>query len=598
MKLKLLVLLFTSVIFFTSTPPVQAISKFSTSIQSTYQININGTTHVRFLINQKNNLSSVYATEYSFAVNHTQVENIRVYDQGTPIQPEITKSQNQTLISFAFINRVAGVGKNHLFIIEYDTQDIAYKYGYTWQINIPRMDPNENLIGQTIQVIIPEELGSVAYIDPQPANKINNSYYFTDKELGNKSISAIIGKEQYYQAVIQYHLENTSSKAEQQSITIPPETSYQEIYIKDIQPAPKKYTTDTDGNILAIYEINPKTNVDVKLEQYFKLSLTPKSTELINTQNYLKSNQIIDYDNSIFNIPEINNLKTSKNIYDYVVDKLNYDYQKTLNSNPVMPASESFTNPDNAICTDFTNLFITLSRKNNIPAREIQGYAFSENQNLMPLSLKQDILHSWPEFYDQNKKTWIQVDPTWAKTTHGANYYDKLDFGHLAFVIHGENPLSPATPGTYKLQKQTKDIQVTPISAIEFPKPDVTIKNLNQKKDLLNLEIQNLTGVSFEGEVSIKNQQYLNDYNQKIKILPFNEITLSQTVQNQPLILPTATKVIINLNHHELEYEIKIKPKIPTFALLTGTILLLGTASFYAWYIRLRRHKSTPPLYR
>ena len=127
-----------------------------------------------------------------------------------------------------------------------------------------------------------------------------------------------------------------------------------------------------------------------------------------------------------------------------------------------MGAVAALQNPDQAICMEFTDLFIALSRAAGIPAREIDGYAYTENPQLQPLGLVADVLHAWPEYYDKDKGVWIPIDPTWASTSGGIDYFNKLDLRHFTFVIHGESSVTPYPPGSYKLgPNPQKDVYVS-----------------------------------------------------------------------------------------------------------------------------------------
>ncbi len=63
------------------------------------------------------------------------------------------------------------------------------------------------------------------------------------------------------------------------------------------------------------------------------------------------------------------------------------------------------------------------------------------------MSLVKDVLHAWPEYYDESKKTWIMIDPTWGNTTHGMDYFSSLDFEHITFVIKGLSSTYPVPAG-------------------------------------------------------------------------------------------------------------------------------------------------------
>jgi hypothetical protein len=84
-------------------------------------------------------------------------------------------------------------------------------------------------------------------------------------------------------------------------------------------------------------------------------------------------------------------------------------------------------------------------------AREINGFAYTQNPKEKPLSLVKDVLHSWPEYYDYDLETWVMIDPTWGSTTGGVDFFTKLDLRHFTFVNHGQSPYQPYPPGSYKL---------------------------------------------------------------------------------------------------------------------------------------------------
>jgi len=112
---------------------------------------------------------------------------------------------------------------------------------------------------------------------------------------------------------------------------------------------------------------------------------------------------------------------------------------------------------------EFTDLFIALCRAAGIPARGLNGFAYTADEKRRPLGLGnwgKDVLHAWAEYYDQ-KKGWTPVDPTWEDTTNGVDFFNKLDLSHFVFVIHGSSSEQPFPPGSYKLDStQGPDVKV------------------------------------------------------------------------------------------------------------------------------------------
>jgi transglutaminase-like putative cysteine protease len=595
-----LIILLIGLFSFIYPPEAQAVAKFDTTYQTSYRVEPTGNTHVNFIIRQKNNLSVVYATDYGLSINETKVNNIKVNDEGILIKPDVVKTLNQTSISFPFANKIVGKDKVHTFTIDYDTSDITTKFGNTWQINIPRLEMDENVTDQTVILTVPPNFPSPAYIDPKPDAVNGNVYYFSGKKTANKPISAIFGKTQFYKGKLTYHLSNDERNKVRTEIALPPDTAYQTVYFENLNPKPENVTKDTDGNILAHYLLDPKEKVKIDLDFYVKLNFAPKPTTPFPPEKYLASNTVWNYDNGAFTGPGLKNLSSAKSIYDFVVDKLKYDYEKINRPNQQRtPAAESLLNSQSAICTDFTNIFVALSRKAGIPARELEGYAISENPNLKPLSLTQDVLHAWPEYFDKEKNTWIQVDPTWSNTTRGIDYFNKLDFNHIVFVIHGENPDYPVPGGGYKDgDNKTKDVSIEPIEEISFPEPNITLQITKQEKGQLIFQISNSSGVSTNGNVVVEESDYIQKSEQNINVAPFSQESFTVTLKKQPFISEDNVKVIIYVNGQRYEQSVSIGSTPSKIILLTAVGGLLGITAIITWYLYLRRRKQKTALYR
>src|SRR3990167_9372248 len=169
---------------------VFALATFATDYVITYDINEQGLTNVTFNIAQKNNLSTVYATSFSLSLSQTNLKNIVVRDAAGSINPQISQTENVTNINFDFINKVVGKDKINQFSIQYDSADIANKQGSVWEINIPKLETNENTNNQQIILRVPSVFGQPAYIDPKPAKTEGSTFYFNSASLANKSIYA------------------------------------------------------------------------------------------------------------------------------------------------------------------------------------------------------------------------------------------------------------------------------------------------------------------------------------------------------------------------------------------------------------------------
>jgi hypothetical protein len=207
-------------------------------------------------------------------------------------------------------------------------------------------------------------------------------------------------------------------------------------------------------------------------------------------------------------------LKTPENIYNFVVNTLSYNQDKATPNSQRMGAIMALENKDDVICTEFTDLFIAISRAAGIPAREINGYAYTENPNVKPISLVADILHSWPEYFDYDRKVWIPVDPTWGSTS-GINYFDNLDLRHITFVIHGEHFNKPYPPGSYKLgDNPQKDVHVSFAQNNNEYFQDIEININSERSFIFNISID--TSIKNVGNIAAYNLSPMIFFNEKL----------------------------------------------------------------------------------
>jgi hypothetical protein len=155
----------------------------------------------------------------------------------------------------------------------------------------------------------------------------------------------------------------------------------------------------------------------------------------------------------------------------------------------------------------YTDLFIAMSRAAGIPARELNGYAYTADNVLRPISIEfrgTDVLHSWPEFYDPYFG-WVAIDPTWGSTTNGLDYFSKLDTNHFVFAIKGLSSESPLPAGAYKLEGTTDgDVQVgfADPAALGGVTPQGGVTPL---KATFEIGSTNIAGLPLSGKIRVKN---------------------------------------------------------------------------------------------
>ena len=516
---------------------------FQISIKSTYTISENGNTHVTYQTQVKNKTQYYYMPSYSLETGIKNIKNIQTGSIYGIVNYKTESSSDTTTINLTFPKNLIGMDKTNIFNISFDSDSVAKKIGNIWEINIPGLVNPEDFYTYDTIVNLPKDFGEPSIVKPQKTIYPNNfQYVFNKNEIGKAGIYMIFGSSQYYKFNILYHISNPNFFPAKTEIALPPDTNYQNILIKSIKPEPYDVYQDIDGNWLASYNLAPAKKQTIELIGIAKVNSGPIKETLTQEQRniYLEPKNFWESsDPQIANIS--NQLQNPEKIYDFVVNKLKYSLEKIGDiNNKRKGAKDSLLNPGSSLCLEFSDLFIALSRASKIPARSVEGYAFTQNSKLKPLSLSADILHAWPEYYDDSKKTWIMIDPTCGNTTDGLDYFNSFDLEHLAFVIKGKDSSYPIPAGGYKDQNSTKDINVSFATNKDFtPHESVLLKD--------DIPVSFTSGLPITFHVSIKNTGNTAISNKKLNVIMGDESENFQVDAIPPF--------------GQKSYEIKFKPR-------------------------------------
>lgn len=544
-----------SLIFFNTAIPVKAVDDFQTRYQSEYRVLENGTTRVTQQVSLTNNLANVYVDKYSFAIGSTRVNNISGYDDLGPLKINVQTLENQTKLNFEFNQQVTGKGNSLDFVFSFDSQDFAVKSGQVWEISLPKLNQTDQFEDYSVVLITPASFDQPALISPQPSSIItgesDNQYLFNKQTVKDMGISATFGEQQIFDFELDYHLKNDRTYPVRTEIALPPDTSYQRIYLNDLSPQPKNIRVDVDGNWLAEYQLKANEALDIKAQGQAKVFLEPQPISAAEQlSNYLSKDQYWPV-----NDPDIKTkaqeLETIENIYQFVTNWLVYDYGRIDSGVERLGADQALANPESALCMEFTDLFVSLARSAGIPARAITGYAYTHNSKLKPLAAETDLLHSWPEYYDQSEKVWRQVDPTWENTTGGVDFFHNFDLNHLTLAIHGQSSTYPLPAGAYKINgREVKDVNINFGQSIT-PK--------TQLASDIKLGIQGLPWQLTSAQLNIANKGNYALYDLTVKPVN-NDLIINQ---NQLAVLPP-------LAEHQLNVQLKSKPGLKSKPVLVA----------------------------
>lgn len=547
--------------FFTIHFPIYAENDFNINQNIQYQIDQEGDAQVIQEIELTNNLSQVYPKEYQAIISSENIENIFSADKLGNIIQNIEKKNGQTIINLKFNDQNVGKNQKTTFKLNYRLPKLANKKGNTWEISLPENINNFSNYTFKTTIFLPNSFGSLSFssISPQTVISLNNQteIYFDSVNNKNQKIYLIFGNYQLFDFKFKYFLENTTSDKQTYTIALPPETDNQKIIYRQIEPNPKNIEIDPDGNYLASYTLTPSQKIDINIDGQAKIIHSNLTNSIINTKEYLKPDTYWETnDPTLTSIAS--SLSTPKDIYQYVINTLNYK-QQNIDSSFRQGAASSITNPNNALCTEFTDLFVTLSRIKGIPAREVQGFAYSDNVKIKPINVNTDVLHAWPQYYDQQKNSWVSIDPTWGKTTNGIDFFTDLDPNHFAFVFHGLSSTSPLPAGAYKNNQNVKTVNV------EFAKNEL-------KQDQIPLKINSVKNKIFQTPlIKVQNPNYQTISQLKLSIKKIGVETIINhlpplssieiPIQSKSLlsyILPINYKIDVILEHNSNTAQVQI----------------------------------------
>lgn len=581
MKRKFVYLFISLFVYLYIPRPADASGEFTADYDVVYEIAPTGTTVVTQRVSLTNKLTNLYARQYSILFDTTGIKNVVAYDDGGSISPTITQKDGKTEILLPFNTQAVGVGKKSGFTLRFENNEIAKKLGNVWEINIPGVAADPDLGQYAVSVAVPSSFGPVAYMSPPPGT----GGKWNKDQMTHGGISIAYGKEQSFALNLSYFLENSELASKKYEIALPPDTAYQTIVIDSIDPQPSAVYRDSDGNWLARYDLSPRQKLSINARLTASLYITPSPLwhdQLPDPSRYLAPTRYWQTaDPAILTLAA--KYRTPRAIYDAVVSILSYDYNR-VNQNPIRRGAKgALEAPNSALCTEFTDLFVALARAAGIPARESVGFAYTTNTKLRPLSLVKDILHAWPQYYDSDKNLWIPVDPTWADTTGGVDYFDKLDFNHITFAIHGIQSDYPYPAGFYREPgKTTRDVAVSfyqgavsresPKLLVSYQFPKTVIAGVLTKG---TVDIHNVSGKSASNiQISVQSSPVdVALYRVEALVPPLSTVTIPLSITIPNYFYRGDGRIVTTLGETVATYLFTIRPTywflFPVFAVMT-----------------------------
>ena len=586
---KLLLTLLLAICYSLFATNVSAASEFATSYDVLYDVDESGITTVTEKITLKNLTSEYYANQFKLTIGATSVFDVKASDPAGSLEVISEQKDTSTTIGVKFNTQVAGIGKTLPWVLVFKSKDFAEKAGKVWEIRAPKISSTSNLENYNLTISVPQSFGDVSGVSPLPKSRSISSgktfMTFDRDQLKSSGVSASFGTNQLFDFDLAYHLQNSNLMPVLTNIALPPDTSFQDVIFQRIEPKPLNVTVDDDGNYLAWYRLYRGQKVDIRVLGSAKLYISSKvknpSLPLDLKKKYTASDKYWEKDNPQItaklseilgeNSPDDTGEKV-RLIFNFVVDSLKYDSERLNGNIERMGAVTALSNPDKAICMEFTDLFIALTRAAGIPARELDGYAHTANTTLRPLSLNKDILHAWPEYWD-DRRGWVMVDPTWQNTTGGVDYFSKLDLNHFVFVVKGFSSSEPIPANDVKVTLSENDFLGKPQLDVEILSPNPVLSGF---PGLLKVRVNNLgNGLYPSAPLSVRAEKLiiLNADGRMSGLVPaYGSASFDFNIRTKSLFDSYNDAVTILIGGQKFTKEVTIKP----FILFQPVPLIIG----------------------
>lgn len=602
---------------------VSAASDFATSYEVNYDIDQAGMADVTEEITLRNLSDRLYASTFSITIGASDVSDVEAHDSQGVLKHSVTHLDKKTQIKVEFSQQVVGRGKEHSWVLNFKSKDFAQKIGNSWQISVPKIASLENLESFDLTLSVPVAFGDPSSIQPEPKKQAENNgklnYFFSKDQLTESGIFAAFGSDQTLQFNLTYNLKNDSILPKVMTLALPSNTSYQEVLLNKIEPRPENVTVDDDGNYLGWFRVPQRKNLEVRVEGLSKLYLDnleniPPLSEgkrhsyLLGTSAWTVESPAIKLKTKeLIKNPNINISEKARILHKFTASVLKFDFKRL--AEPHLNRLDALTvlnNPSQALSNEYANLFVALARAADIPARKIVGYAYTENEDIRPLSFTQGVLHTWAEYYDR-EKGWIMVDPTWESTTGGVEYFPVRDISHFVIETVGGEDRGYILPSVVKVVFNQADfskrsnVEVAMFTNSEslagFPS-DITARVTNAGNTAIDPASFSLTAAKLIITGDDKQQSCCIQTQFTTPIIPpFGHLNYQYVLKTNSIWDSYEDILQLRFGEKFVEKKVLVKPffayKYFSFAVI-GTIFMMGLAYILVLTLFLKTHQTAP----
>lgn len=563
---------------------------FSTTLHTTYTIEKSGPTQVTADFVITNLTSTKNSSKFAIEISSPDIQSVRVYNQDGDIQANIVPTDLKVAIGIDFPDQVVGKDKQRTFSVSYLHPNIVNIDGSVAEVHIPRLVNPQEFSSTVTTIQLPEEFGqpTVALPSTFESSTQDGKNIFTYQNIGQAPITMLFGKEQTYNFSLTYVLSNPSGTKGIVQVPLPPDTLYQRLSYQKLEPFPQELKADPDGNWIATYSLESQQQQEIHIQGQATTFVVPQKDFPVPQvrDEYTKADTFWEIHEAEFETLA-HQLKTPQQIFAKITEELEYNFSRKGKETNRTGAIFAYEHPTNALAQDYTDVFVSIARAANIPARQLTGYAFSSDPTTRPVGVGQSDFHVWPEYYHQQDQTWYAVDPTWSDTS-GFEYFQALDFRRLVLAIQGTSSQQPLPPGIYPQEGVAlKDPLFQLAESVQEVQPevDVTISsNLGVYFGFgsrYTIHVENKTGQALynvpvqlqsDNQVIVDPDEYELD-----SILPFQKVSFPITVSSSNVVDDASSQVSVTILEKQYNFPVTANSIITQFS--QNPLLLFGTVS-------------------
>ncbi|MDR0462641.1 MAG: transglutaminase domain-containing protein [Pseudomonadales bacterium] len=563
---------------------VDANTDISAELNSEYTI-IDGTFETRvvhdFTVTNTSPLS--FIDSYQIILDNDNFNALIVNPKEERIESTIEYENRTTRIDIQFLNEVVGQGRYRNWSIEYNDPNVANFTGQTLVVNVPILASAYTYNQYSLIINIPSHFGEPNRINLEPdsvtlvGGNLTRYVWYSTGDL--KNINMVFGTEQLIDFTLRYELQNISNDSQLQQIALPSSDGWQIINYHEFSPQPKSWTVDGDGNYLATFLLRAHESITIAVSGQAVLKDHNYQPLDLSAEKHLGRSAFWEVGHSdIINF--IGNVDTIEDIYRKIIDEIRFsDDENTPRQGARRTIEQGEGNS-----RDLADLFITILRTRNVPARLVTGWLNDGNRHT---------LHYWVEFYDEGNQVWRRADPGLEALT-GIDYFNNFDFFHFSLIKNGISSQIPTPPnivqtnfaynavdiGNPELEIQ---IQMRRIGGIPIPGIyEAVIIN----KTGISVPIQLNTNVDFS-IIGVRNEQI------NLTILPFEYRHHRLGVYNRRIWnILRLTPLAVQITNQEEDIDVAIAQEIVSFSFIG--LAIIGSVFGFAgvgWSILVARRK-------